>query len=334
MAVMHFRSLITFAPALALAALLLPGCAKKAPEPAGGPALFPITVQLDWVAEPEHGAFYTAQALGYFRDEGLDVTLLQGGPNAYALAKVGTNQAQIGQSDSTNTMLAIQAGAPLLNVAAIFQHDPSVLMMQVANPVNTWADLQGRTIMARPEWAFLPYLRQKFGLEFQVIPQNFDLGRLAVDPGFIQQGYYIAEPFQPARKGVSLKFLYAWDSGFDAYTSVITNRTFAREHGDRLRAFLRALHKGYQYYIERDPGPAHEIMLRINPKATRDYIEWSRLQIIGAKLARNDSADYLEITPERFSRQIAQLEGLGILPKGLLKTGDVMDASFLPSHAR
>ena len=68
-------------------------------------------------------------------------------------------------------------------------------MMQEANPVKTWADLQGRTIMARPEWAFLPYLRQKYHLEFQVIPQNFDLGRLAVDPTFIQQGYYIAEPF-------------------------------------------------------------------------------------------------------------------------------------------
>jgi NitT/TauT family transport system substrate-binding protein len=317
-----------------LALAFLAGCAKKAPEATGAPALFPITVQLDWVAEPEHGAFYTAQALGYFRDEGLDVTLLQGGVNAYALEKVGSGQVQIGQSDSTNTMLAIQAGAPLLNVAAIFQHDPSVLMMQVANPVNTWADLQGRTIMARPEWAFLPYLRQKYGLEFQVIPQNFDLGRLAVDPNFIQQGYYIAEPFQLASRGVHLKFLYAWDSGFDAYTSVITNRAFAREHGDRLRAFLRALYRGYVYYIEKDPGPAHDIMLRINPKASRGYIEWSREQIIRARLARNETADYLQITPERFSRQIAQLEALGILPKGSLKVGDVMDASFLPPPRR
>jgi len=312
--------------------LLAGGCAKQpaSPASAAGAVPFKITVQLDWVAEPEHGAFYTAEAMGYFRDEGLDVTLLQGGPNAYALAKVGTNQAQIGQNDSTNTMLAIQGGAPLLNVAAIFQHDPSVLMMQVANPVNTWADLQGRTIMARPEWAFLPYLRQKYGLQFQVIPQNFDLGRLAVDPGFVQQGYYIAEPYQLALRGVRLKFLYAWDSGFDAYTSVITNRTFAREHGDRLRAFLRALHRGYQYYIEKDPAPAHAIMLRINPKASADYLNWSRQQIINAKLDRNSDADYLDISSGRYQRQIDQLESLGILPRGALKVADVMDASFLP----
>jgi NitT/TauT family transport system substrate-binding protein len=325
-----FKTLRLSVPAPLCALLLLSGCAKKPAGPAGEGGLFKITVQLDWFAEPEHGAFYTAEALGYFRDEGLDVTLLQGGPNAYALAKVGTNQAQIGQSDSTNSMLAIEGGAPLLNVASIFQHDPSVLMMQVANPVNTWADLQGRTIMARPEWAFLPYLRQKYGLQFQVIPQNFDLGRLATDPNFIQQGYYIAEPFQLARRGVKLKFLYAWDTGFDAYTSVITNRTFAREHGDRLRAFLRALHRGYQYYIEKDPAPAHAIMLRINPKASPDYLEWSRMQIIGAKLDRSDGGDYLEISAERYLRQIGQLENLGILPRGALRVADVVDASFLP----
>jgi NitT/TauT family transport system substrate-binding protein len=321
---------------LALLGAAMSGCAPK-PGAAGAAdgkaAPFKITVQLDWVAEPEHGAFYTAEAMGYFRDEGLDVTLLQGGPNAYSLNKVATNQAQLGQSDSTNVLLAIQAGAPLLNVAAVFQHDPSVLMMQEANPVRTWADLQGRIIMARPEWAFLPYLRKKYGLEFQVVPQNYDLGRLAVDPGFVQQGFYIGEPYQLVTKGIKLKFLYCWDTGFDAYTTIITNRSFAREHGDQLRAFLRALHRGYQYYLERDPAPAHAIMLRINPKVTPDYLAWSRQQIIGARLARRDDADYLTITAERYRRQISQLEELGIIPAGSLKVEDVMDASFLPEAA-
>ena len=315
---------------LALLGAALTGCAPKPGATDAKVAPFKITVQLDWVAEPEHGAFYTAEAMGYFRDEGLDVTLLQGGPNAYSLNKVATNQAQLGQSDSTNVLLAIQAGAPLLNVAAVFQHDPSVLMMQEANPVRTWADLQGRTIMARPEWAFLPYLRKKYGLEFQVVPQNYDLGRLAVDPGFVQQGFYIGEPYQLVTKGIKLKFLYCWDTGFDAYTTIITNRSFAREHGDQLRAFLRALHRGYQYYLERDPAPAHAIMLRINPKVTPDYLTWSRQQIIGARLARRDDADYLTITAERYRRQISQLEELGIIPAGSLKVEDVMAASFLP----
>jgi len=330
---LHGKLLPCFVFALAVA--LAGGCAKKPADSSAppAPARPKIIVQLDWVAEPEHGAFYTAEALGYFRDEGLDVTLLQGGPNTYALTKVATNQVQLAQSDSTNVLLAIQAGAPLVNVASIFQHDPSVLMTQVTNPVNTWADLNGKSIMARPEWAFLPYLREKYGIQFQVIPQNFDLGRIAVDPTFIQQAYYIAEPYYLAKQGVKVKFLHVWDTGFDSYTTVVTSRDFARDHGDQVRAFLRALYRGWQYYIEKDPEPAHAIMLKINPKVTADYLEWSRHQIIDAQLAHDKDGDYLQMSPERYQREIGQLEDLNILPKGSLNPAKVMDASFLPAPA-
>ena len=70
--------------------------------------LFPITVQLDWVAEPDRGAFYTAEALGYFEEAGLNVTLHQDGPNSFPINKVATGHAQIGQADSTNVILAIR----------------------------------------------------------------------------------------------------------------------------------------------------------------------------------------------------------------------------------
>lgn len=145
------------------------GCSKKQPADTGvhvsGEAeAFPIRVQLDWVAEPEHGGFYQAQARGYFREAGLDVKLVQGGPNAFGMQKLATGQADIGQSDSTNVLLAIARGLPLIHIGAVFQNDPSVLMMHAENPVARFEDLDGRTIMARPEWAFLPYLKRKYGI--------------------------------------------------------------------------------------------------------------------------------------------------------------------------
>lgn len=312
----------------AAALALLGACSKR--QPAQSARLFPITVQLDWVAEPEHGAFYEAQALGYFRAEGLNVRLVQGGANAYVIPRVGSGAAQIGQSDSTNALVAIQDGVPIVNVASLFQHDPSVLMMQAANPVRTWTDLNGRTIMARPEWAFLGYLRNKYHIAFRVIPQNFGLGRLATDPDFIQQGYYIAEPYRLARRGIRLKFLFAWDTGFDSYTTLIANQAFAHDHPAELRAFLRALRRGYAAYIEGDPAPAHRIMLRINPQATPDYLAWSRQQIIDAHLAREPGGNYLDISPERYAREIRQLEDLHVLRRGSVTVARAMDASFLP----
>src|SRR3954471_2179943 len=71
-----------------------------------------ITVQLDWVAEPEHGGLYQAQARGFFRDEGLDVTLIPGGPGAQVLPSVATGRADIAQNESTGTLLAQTEGVP------------------------------------------------------------------------------------------------------------------------------------------------------------------------------------------------------------------------------
>ncbi|HVU36582.1 MAG TPA: ABC transporter substrate-binding protein, partial [Opitutaceae bacterium] len=103
---------------LLLAAVTLTIAAQAKP-------LHRLTVQLDWVAEPEHGGLYQAQARGYFRDEGLDVTLIPGGPNAFVMQKVATDQVSIGQADSTNTLLQQAQGLPVIQFAAVFQDDPS-----------------------------------------------------------------------------------------------------------------------------------------------------------------------------------------------------------------
>ena len=52
------------------------GCSR----PASNGGLTKVVLQADWYPQPEHGGFYTALAKGYYKDEGLDVTILPGGP--------------------------------------------------------------------------------------------------------------------------------------------------------------------------------------------------------------------------------------------------------------
>jgi NitT/TauT family transport system substrate-binding protein len=314
---------------LASAALALAGCSRQAPAAAR------IVVQLDWVAEPEHGGFYEALAKGYFRDAGLDVVLNQGGPNAFVMQKVATGQADIGQADSTNTLIAISQGLPLVNIAAIFQNDPSVLMLHADNPVRTFEDLNGKTIMARPEWAFIPYLKNKYHITFNLIPQNFEVGNFIADRNFIQQGFFTAEPYYIVKGGAKYpKFLYAWDAGFDAYTIVFANKAWAEQHAVQLKAFLLAYVHGWKDYIEGDPAPAQQMMLRLNSNNTPEFLEFSRKMIIDGKLVTgHDSKDDSQIgriSRDRFALQILQLEELGILPKGRLTADKVMTTAYLP----
>src|ERR1017187_743427 len=200
-----------------------------------------LTVQLDWVAEPEHGGLYQALARGFFRDEGLEVTLLPGGPGAHVMPSVATGQVDIAQADSTNTLLQQAEGLPIVQIAAVFQDDPSGLLVNAGSSVRKFEDLQGKTIIARPEWAFLKFLQKKYGLNVAVVPQNFSVAAFMGNKEAIQQGYFIAEPYHIVKAGGQMpRFLSTWDAGFRAYAVLITNHKFAREHPAELKAFMRA----------------------------------------------------------------------------------------------
>lgn len=299
-------------------------------------APFRLTVQLDWVAEPEHGGFYQAQAKGYFAAEGLDVTLVPGGPNAFVLAKVATGQADIGQADSTNTLLQQAEGIPVVQFAAVFQDDPSGLLVNADSPVRGFADLQGKTLIARPEWAFLPYLKKKYGLNFSVVPQNFSVTAFLGNKEAIQQGYYIAEPYHiTAAGGKEPRFLPTWEAGFRAYAVLVTSRKFARAHPEQLRAFVRAYIRGWQDYLTGDPAAAHALMQAANANNTDAFMLASRQLIIDGQLVTGRGAEggpdlVGRLSPERYATQIGQLEELGILPRGKVTAAQAMTTDFLP----
>ncbi|MDX2187001.1 MAG: ABC transporter substrate-binding protein [Opitutaceae bacterium] len=331
----RFRRLLLCLPVFSL---LFSGCGKKK-EGTGftsssdaAPQRTPIVVQLDWVAEPEHGGLYQAQARGWFTAAGLEVTLIPGGPNAMATQKVATGQVQIAQADSTNTILAIAEGLPLVQFSAVFQNDPSVLMLHEDNPVRGFEDLSGKTLMARPEWAFLAYLRNKYKMDFSIVPQNYSVANFVADKGLIQQGYYIAEPYHIIQAGGrEPRYLYAWDAGWDSYTVLVANAPWARKHPDALRAFVKTAIAGWNDYLKGDPTPANEAMKQANPNNTDAFLAYSRQKIIDGKLVTGltGTDETGRISAERFATQIRQLRELNILKKDL-KPEEVMTVEYLP----
>lgn len=295
-----------------------------------------ITVQLDWVAEPEHGGFYQAEARGYFREEGLDVTLIPGGPGAHVMPSVATGKADIGQADDIGTLLQQAEGLPFVQFAAVFQDDPAGILVHADSAVKKFEDLQGKTIIARPGWPFLEFLKKKFNLKVNVVSQSFSVAAFLSDKEALQQGYYIAEPWHITQAGGKMpRFLSTWDAGFRGYAVLITNKKFAREHPAELRAFTRAYIRGWRDYLEGDPAPAHAAMKKANDKNTDGFMAYSRKMIIDERLVTGRDPDggparIGRLDPARYATQIALLEELGLLAKGKITHATTVTTEFLP----
>ena len=73
-----------------VAAVVFSGCSAR--QSANG--LVPIKFQADWYPQPEQGGFYNALIKGYYKEEGLDVTIIPGGPYGNGLQMVASGAAQ------------------------------------------------------------------------------------------------------------------------------------------------------------------------------------------------------------------------------------------------
>ncbi len=326
---MTFRSLLVRIPstvAVLLALAALTGCSAKKSSS--------IRVQLDWFPEPEHGGLYQAQAKGYFAAEGLNVTLLPGGSNVLVTQFVGTGQAEIGQSASTQVIQAVAAGLPVINVASLFHRLPTGLIMHADNPVSSFPDLNGKTIIGRPEAVYIPYLKKKYGINFTVNPQNFGLAQFLQNPATIQEGYFIAEPYFMEKAGAKVKWLALWDSGYEPAATLFVNNKFAAEHPDELRAFLRAYIRGWQDYLEGDPAPGNALIKQQNPKVDDAYLAFSRDQIIKYHLGSGDLAhgeNYGTLDPAKIKNEISIMEAAGLLKPGQVPLDKAVTLDYLPT---
>src|ERR1017187_9391819 len=127
------RKFVSFAAIFLVIAITLAGCRSRKPATEGG--LTPVRLQLDWYPQPEHGGFFAAQLLGYYRAEGLDLTLLPLPQYGSAAQLVASGKADFGLGSSDAILEWNSNGLPLVAVSATMQHDPQAVMVHKDSPV-------------------------------------------------------------------------------------------------------------------------------------------------------------------------------------------------------
>ena len=107
----------------------------------------PIVMQLGWLGGGNQLGEVAAQQLGYFAAEGLDLTIVPGGPNNDGVATVASGHGTVGQvSSSPSLMLAVSQDLPIRCFAVSAQKHPYAFFSLAKNPVRTAAELRGKRV--------------------------------------------------------------------------------------------------------------------------------------------------------------------------------------------
>jgi len=300
-------------PVAFILTLALAGCRS---HPASSNGLFPLSLQLDWYPQPEHGGFFEAQRLGYYKAAGLDVTILPLPQYGSVGQLVATGKANIGLGSSDQILEWDSNSLPLEAIAATMQHDPQAVMVHANSPIHTFADLEGHSIAAQPGATWLKYVIRRYNLHnVREIPATLSIANFIAEPGYVQQIFVTSEPFFAQQAGVKVRSILISSSGYDPYRVQFTTRAFAAQHPDVVRKFVQASIQGWRHYLA-DPGPTDAALLKLNPalNPAQEAFTAAALKNGGFITGNNPSGAQIgQMTAARWNTIYEQLKSLGIL---------------------
>ncbi|MBZ9965440.1 ABC transporter substrate-binding protein [Mesorhizobium sp. BR1-1-2] len=255
-----------------------------------------VTFGTNWLAEPEHGGYYQAVADGTYAACGLDVTIMQGGPQVSGrpMLLAGKIDFYMG-GNLLSAFDAVQQGIPMRVVAADFQKDPQVIMSHPGEGLDKWEDLKNaEQYILGDEGAqtFFQWMIIELGFDAaKRVPYTYNTAPFLANKKSIQQGYVTSEPFAVKKEGgfVPNQFLLA-DYGWDTYSTTIeVMQDTIDKKPEVVQCFVDGSAKGWYKYLYGDNKAANDMIKKDNPDMTDEQIAFSIEQM--KKFGLADSGD-------------------------------------------
>jgi NitT/TauT family transport system substrate-binding protein len=253
-------------------AFLFSGLASATLAATVRPAAAATTIRFvtDWKAQAEHGGFYQALADGLYAKRGLEVKIIQGGPDVNVPQLLAGGAADFGMgSNSFISLNMMKTGVPVRAVMAIFQKDPQVLISHPRRDINSLADMRGKPVLisAATMSAFWPWLKAKFGFsDKQIRRYTYNLAPFIQDPNAIQEGYLTSEPFTiQSQAHFTPKIFLLSDYGYPGYANmVLVPQKWIDTNRKAVQLFVDASRDGWLHYLQ-NPTKGNALIKRANP---------------------------------------------------------------------
>jgi NitT/TauT family transport system substrate-binding protein len=226
---------------------------------AHGAALTPVTFQLNWVAGGANAGFAAAVAEGFYKEVGLDVTLVQGNGSGNTAQLVASGRAQIAYADAVAVSQLIAKGAPMTIVSTIYQSNPNEVSALKKTGIKSIKDLVGKKVgvpSGSSQTTMLPlFLKANNLKESDLTLMN--MPPTAMVPSLLQGqvdailGSMDAYQIQLEAQGAQLDNYRFADYGVPTVsTSIFANTTYVKENPEIVRKFIAASLKGWSFALD------------------------------------------------------------------------------------
>lgn len=246
--------------------LILSACSLSAK-----PSLTPITVQLQWTHQAQFAGLYAADQNGYFSDEGLVVSFLEGGTEVDRLTPVIDGGAQFSMATADEILLWRAEGNPLRAVATIYRRSPTVFIALKQTGITKPQDFAGKTIRVTANLVpSLHAMTAHVGIlpdEYTEVVLPSDVNAFASGVVPIWGGFTTGFVISAKEAGLEFNTIFPDDYGVHFYADTIfATDDFIAENPDLVLRFLRATFKGWTYAVEH-PAEVGTMILKYNPEA-------------------------------------------------------------------
>lgn len=245
-------------------------------------ALEKTVLQLKWTHAYQFAGYYAAQELGLYKAAGLDVEIKALQPGQDVVQEVVSGNAHFG-SGTSSLLIARQDGAPVVVLAAIYQHSPYILIARQFKPEQSIHDLAGKPILLRRlADELLVYLRREkipeATIQTSVPGMNTveELKRGSVDA---ISGYVSNEPYQLKKAGFPYHIYSPRSDGIDLYgDNLFTSEAVLKKYPERVARFRTASIKGWEYILTH-PEEAVALVQKYAPGESAEKIQFEIDQI-------------------------------------------------------
>lgn len=290
-------------------------------------ALEPVVLQLKWKHQFQFAGYYAAQQQGFYRDAGLDVTIVEapddGSPPAQRVLK---GQADFGVAASDLVLLRSRH-LPVVALAAIFQHSPLVFLSVPESGISSVHDLAGRRIMLESHAEeLLAYLQYEAvptdGITF--LPHTFNPQDLISGRVEAMSAYSTDEPFKLHEQGRAYSVFTPRAAGIDFYgDTLFTTEAYIQQHPDRVKRFLEASLQGWDYAMAH-PEELIEVIYRdYSQRHSRDHLAFEAQKMQSLVLPEVVEIGYMN--PGRWRHIADTYADLGMAMPGLVLDGFIYD---------